>query len=150
MTLVLSANFSDPAAYDRATPEQQLDFLTAQLRAIAVAAQQARERGDQAAIDRLLPLYRTLSGRAAQLRQRVNAAGNPSAFLVALDQFSDASLQVARAAGAPFVAAFESATFLTKLVPWLILGAFVVAAVFFLNVTGLRVGTVSLTKKGRR
>lgn len=83
-----------PALDSLPTVETRLDFLTNQLRTIAVAAAQAKARGDQADLDALLALYNRARADAATLRGQANLADQPSAFLLALDKFSSESLQV--------------------------------------------------------
>jgi hypothetical protein len=86
--------FLIPALDSLPTPEARLDFLNQQLRVIAVSAAQAKARGDQADLDSLLVLYNKARADALTLRGEANETDQPAAFLLALDKFSAASVQV--------------------------------------------------------
>jgi hypothetical protein len=83
-----------PALEGLETVEERLDFLNQQLRYIATSATQAKARGDDATLARLLSLYNRARADAITLRAQANAADEPSSFLLALDRFSDSAVRV--------------------------------------------------------
>jgi GGDEF domain-containing protein len=88
--------FQIPALNTLPTPEARLDFLNQQLRIVATSAAQAKARGDQADLDRLLGLYNRARADAITLRGQANDADQPSQFMLALDRFSDDALGVGK------------------------------------------------------
>lgn len=116
--------FLIPALNTLATPEERLDFLNTQLRIIAVSAAQAKARGDTADLDRILALYNKARADAMTLRGQASQAEQPSAFMLALANFSDEATAVG-------VEAFGVLKTYANVLPWLIVGALVVLGIGF-------------------
>lgn len=87
------------ATTDVSTIQARLDFLQRQLHAINLAVAQARARGDQAAIDAMRATYRKLALEIKQLQADALAAEMPSAFMLALSDFSDQAIEVGKEIG---------------------------------------------------
>ncbi len=116
--------FLIPALNTLPTPEARLNFLDQQLRGIAVSAAQAKARGDQADLDRLLELYNRARQDAATLRGQASAADRPSDFMLALADFGDRATAVG-------VEAFGVLRTYANVLPWLLIGALVVVGIGF-------------------
>jgi hypothetical protein len=113
-----------------------LDFLTSQLRIIAVSAMQAKARGDQRGLDALMILYRKVAARTRQLRGDLPSDA-PPAFMQALDRFSDEVTKVGKDVFNIVEDLGQGVTGTVKMLPLLIIGALVVVGM------GLNKGTLS-------
>lgn len=122
------------------TPEERLDLLTEQLHYIAIAASQAKARGDDVDLANLIALLRKVSLEANALRLQANRAGQPSAFLMQLDKFSDAVLGTAREIGSAAVDAVSGTLTgigaVSRLLPIVLVGALVILGM------GVKRGTI--------
>lgn len=136
----MATDLSDPRLYDQASPEDRLAFLQQQLGYIAVAAQQAKARGDTADLANILANFKTVAQRAAELTAAVNQSQQPSSFMLALSDFSDKLLAEGQAVGGAFLdtakaakgtidATLGASTVLLKVLPWLIVAVVVVILV---------------------
>lgn len=143
----MATDLSDPRLYDQASPEDRLAFLQQQLGYIAVAAQQAKARGDTADLANILADFKHVAQLAAQLTGAVNQAAQPSAFMTALSNFSDDALTAGKAVGGAFLdtatnlkdlidallkagkTGTDAASTLLKFLPWLIVAVVVVILV---------------------
>ena len=113
-----------------------LSFLTSQLGTIAVAAQQAKARSDQADLDSLMRLYRQVATRTRNLRASLPSDA-PSSFMVALDSFSDQAIGVGKSAFGIVEDFGQGAASITKAIPLVAIGLLVVLGI------GLTKGTLS-------
>lgn len=116
--------FLVPALNAMSTPEERLDFLSQQLRYIATAAAQAKARGDAADLANLLALYNKARADAVTLRGEASQAEQPSAFMLALADFSDTATKVG-------VQAFGVLNTYANVLPWLLIGILIVLGIGF-------------------
>lgn len=119
------------AGYGDATADLQrrIIFLTTQLRIMATSARQAKERGDAAGLQAVVALYRKVSAEAATLRQRANEADQPSAVMLALSDFSDASMAVAKELARDLGKVAGGVASAVGILPLLLVGVLVVVGV---------------------
>jgi hypothetical protein len=122
------------------TPEDQLAFLTSQLDAIAVSAQQAKARGDTADLQSIIALYRKVSAEAAALRGLADQAEQPSAFMQSLSAFSDQAVAVGKELGVDTGNVLSGIATTGKYLPLIVGGALVVAGI------GLFKGSISVRR----
>lgn len=113
-----------------------LSYLTTQLRIIAVSAQQAKARGDQADLNSIMNMYRQVAAMTRSLRASLPSDA-PSSFMVALDQFSDQALQVGKDAFGIVEDLGQGVGMTAKALPLILIGILVVAGI------GLSKGTLS-------
>lgn len=98
----------------------QLDRLQAQLDDLATSMRLAYKVGNTAALNIFRAQFKQLSQQAAALRQQLNAADQPSALLVQMDQFSDKAITLAKEVGADASDLAGGITKTAKLLPWII------------------------------
>lgn len=73
--------------------QDRVTFLSQQLSAIGVAAQQAKARGDQADLVAIMAQYRNVAGQINILNSQI-PSGMPSDFMLSLSNLSDQLVQV--------------------------------------------------------
>lgn len=120
-------------ALSTADYQSQLDQLTAQLDDLATSMRLAYKVGNTAALNIFRAQFKQLSAQAAALRQQLNAADQPSALLVQMDQFSDKAITLAKEVGADASDLAKTATNTVKLLPYVIVALVVILGLAVYN-----------------
>lgn len=125
------------------SPAQQLDQLTAALSDLAKSLRYAKQYQPEA-IPGLQTQYRSIMQQAAVLRGQVSGSEQPSAFMLALSNFSDQATAVAKQLGGDAVNVVHDtlkATSTTlRLLPWVVGGAILLLGVVLL--VGVKKGSI--------
>lgn len=113
------------------TIQARLDFLQSQMHALNLAIDQAHARGDQDAIDRMRVTYRKLALEVSQLQEDARVAEMPSAFMLALSDFSDEAIIVGKKVGDVTLQTAQGVASLVKALPWVIAVALIVVGLVY-------------------
>lgn len=107
------------------TLDARVAFLQGQVHAINLAIQQAKARGDQAAIDNLRTLWRKIMQQIIDLQGEAYKDEMPSQFMLTLDSLSDEAISVGKQIGESAVDITKGAATLVKALPIILLVALV-------------------------
>jgi len=113
------------------TLDARVDFLQRQLHAISLATQQARARGDAAAVVTLQSLYDKVRADVLALQKEALDADMPSAFMLKLDALGDQVLQAGAALKNAAVSAVGGIGTTLKYLPLILLLALVVVGLIY-------------------